>query len=446
MKVIRNVTLFFAVIIIFSAFFINIIIANAVEKPDYLILDKLGYITLDEKYVDDDVLLYLKKFLGSSNSNNYFKAIGNINTVYQFYGFCGLMRVNSKTAVSVFKNMVLNEAPVKFRNSEKITYSTMNKTIIELLTVSPSWLIGTTNEAFYKETEEIVYSAYNKAKERNDPDYKAAILKLSASRYKNVIVKIQSEIDVDEDFAKKTLENKIEISKVLSTLPKDKRDKALIKLLKETDSQILSNALKSIKEDDNANLSEFLQNIMNSSKSVEIRNLAIEKYALLQKKDSIPVIQSILRKEKNETIISNLLTQVGKYGSKEKSYEFLKLFLSPQYSDDIKIESLKAIVMITYDTSPNDTFKTMMFIINNVGGKPAEYAINFYIENKIAYNSGQILNRLRKSESEEMKTLALKYINRFAVKDGIDILEKLKTDNNEAIRLEATKLYEKLAN
>lgn len=446
MKVIRNVTLFFAVIIIFSAFFINIIIANAVEKPDYLILDKLEYITFDEKYVDDDVLLYLKKFLGSSNSNNYFKAIGNINPVYQFYGFCGLMRVNSKTAVSVFKNMVLNEAPVKFRNSEKITYSTMNKTIIELLTVSPSWLIGTTNEAFYKETEEIVYSAYNKAKERNDSDYKAAILKLSASRYKNVIVKIQSEIDVDEDFAKKTLENKIEISKVLSTLPKDKRDKALTKLLKETDSQILSNALKSIKEDDNSNLSESLQNIMNSSKSVEIRNLAIEKYALLQKKDSVPVIQSILRKEKNETIISNLLTQVGKYGSKENSYEFLKLFLSPQYSDDIKIESLKAIVMITYDTSPNDTFKTMMFIINNVGGKPAEYAINFYIENKIAYNSGQILNRLRKFESEEMKTLALKYINRFAVKDGIDILEKLKTDNNETTRLEATKLYEKLAN
>lgn len=446
MKVIRNVTLFFAVILIFSAFFINIIIANAVEKPDYLILDKLEYITFDEKYVEDDVLLYLKKFLGSSNSNNYLKAVGNINPVYQFYGFCGLMRVNSKTAVSVFKNMVLNETPVKFKKSEKITYSTMDKTIIELLTVSPSWLIGTTNEAFYKETEDFVYSAYIKAKDRNDSDYKTAILKLSASHYKSVIVKIHSEIDVDEDFAKKSLENKIEISKILSTLPKDKRDKAITKLLKETDAQLLSNALKSIKEDDNANLGESLLKIFNSSKSIEIKNLAIEKYALLLKRDSITAIQGIMRKEKNEAILSALLTQVGKYGSKENSYEFLKLFLSPQYSDDIKIESLKAIVEITYDSSPNDTLKTMQFIINNVGGKPANFAINFYIENKIAYNANQILNRLRKYENEEMKTLALKYINKFAVKDGIDILEKLKTDNNETIRLEATKVYEKLAN
>jgi|GEM_PF-5105878 len=58
MKVIKNVTLFFAVILMFSAFFINIIIANAVEKPDYLVLDELEYITFDEKYVGDDVLLY----------------------------------------------------------------------------------------------------------------------------------------------------------------------------------------------------------------------------------------------------------------------------------------------------------------------------------------------------------------------------------------------------
>ncbi|HOF02324.1 MAG TPA: hypothetical protein PK385_12800 [Spirochaetota bacterium] len=446
MKVIKNVTLFFAVILMFSAFFINIIIANAVEKPDYLVLDELEYITFDEKYVGDDVLLYLKKFLGSSNSSAYIKAVGSINPVYQFYGFCGLMRINSKSAVSVFKNMILSESPVKLKKSEKITYSTIGKAITELLTISPSWLIGTTNETFYKETENFVYLAFNKAKERNDSDYKAAILKLSTLHYKNVVAKIHSEIDVDEDFAKKTPEDKLEISKILSTLPKDKRDKALIKLLRETDSQILTNALKSIKEDDSANLGESLQNIMNSSKSLEVKNLAIEKYALIRKKDSIPVIQSMSKKEKNASVLSNLLTQIGKYGSKENSYEFLKLFLSPQYSDDIKIESLKAIIKVTYDTSPNDMFKTMLFIINNVGGKPAIFAINFYIENNISYNSNQILNRLRKYENDEMKTLALKYINRFAIKDGADILEKLKTDANEAIRLEAAKLYEKLAN
>ena len=380
----------------------------------------------------------------SKNTNLFLKLLDSENSIYKFYGICGLIKLKHSGTNGYLDKLLVSNAKVDIFINNKKPQSTLGYATLILIRDLPEWLTNKPNETFYKETENIIQKAYNSELSKINATYKDTLFKLIADKYPSGFASIKKELDVDESLENKSIEDKIKISKLLDTLESKKRDIFIPALLEENNNTILINTIKSIKDNDNRNISAKLYKIIYSNKPLEIINPAIEKYALLLKKDSVLEIQRYLKNQTNEFLVVNCLNQISKYGNMDLSYEYLKLFLSPSYGEKINEVALKTIIDTTFNEDPNNTLKTILFIINKGGLLPAHYAINFLYEKNLTYYTVQILTRFRKYESDDMKKLSLKYIEHFKLVDGLDIVNKLLLDGNQDISQYASKVLSNL--
>ena len=441
----KNIIFFLFIILMIVALLLNIILLKSGTNIKIDFLAKIDAIYFNEKDLNPEVLNELKIFLKSNQISMFTRIIEDNNPVFKFYGFCGLLNSNQKLAIRYLEKLLLNQNPVKIVNNNKEENNTLSFAILLLIKSFPEWLTNKPIASFYNDSANIIYNVYKSDFTSSDPSYKNAILSLINEKYPDVAEVIKKEITVYDDISTLSMEEKINISTNISNLPDDKKEKIVLDLLKENNPVIILNTIKNIDENfKNFSIGEELYKIITKNITIDITIEGIKKFSLLRKNNSVLPIQAYMKTTRNEKILSECLNQIAKYGNKETSYEFLKLYLATPYTPELNLLALKTIIATTYKEDPVNVMRTLMFIINKGEILPAIYAIEFHITNNIGYNNQPILARLSRFENDEMKKLTIKYIEYFNVKEGIPLVEQLTNDPNEEISNKAKDLLLKL--
>lgn len=445
MKIFKNIIFFLFFILMIAALFLNIIIVKSRTTIKIDFLSKFDAIYFNEKDINPELINDLKDLLNSNQTSFFTRIIEDNNSIFKFYAFCGLLKSNQKLAIRYLDKLLLNQTPVKIVKNDKKEDSTLGGAILLLIKDFPEWLANKPSSSFYSDSSNIIYNVYKSDIISSNPYYKNTIFSLINEKYPDVKELLKKEITVYDDIKNLSIDEKINISRNISSLPEDKKEKVVMDLLKENNPIILLNTIKSIDESfKDIGISSQLYNIIITNITLDITIEAINKFALLRKRDSVLTIQGYMKTTKNEKILTECLNQITKYGNKDTSYEFLKLYLAAPYTPELNLLALKTIIATTFKEDPVNVMRTLLFIISKGETLPAIYAIEFHITNSINYNHMLILARFNRFESSDMKRLAIKYIDYFNVKDGIPIIENLVNDENVDISTKAKDLLEKL--
>lgn len=445
MRLTKNIVFFLFIILMIVSLLINIVILKSIRNIDTSFLSQIDSIYFIEEGIEFNTLNELKFFLRSSQISLFIKVIEEKNPITKFYSFCALLNSNQKLAIHYLEQLLFDSTNVKIITDKKEEETTLGYCILLLIKESPEWLVNKQLLNFYTESSKIIYNLYKSDYYSSNSLYKDTLFLLINDKYPEVSQILKKESEIYDDIKNLSIEEKINISRNILTIPERKREKIIQNLLKENNATILLNTIEAINENiKNSEIIDQLYSIILKNITLNITIKAINKFGLLRKKDSIPLIQNYMRLTKNENILKECLKQIQTYGNKETSYEFLKLYLSTPYSPELNLLALETIVITTFKEDPVSVMRTMIFIINKGETLPALYAINFHIINNISYNSQPILVRLNRFENEEMKKLAIKYIDYFKLKEGLPILEQLVNDINLEISEKAKEILEKL--
>ncbi len=445
MRSTKNIIFFLFIILMIAALLLNIVILKSERTINIDFLSKLDAIYFKENSIPSDILADLKSFLRSNQTSLFIKIIEEKNPIFKFYAFCGLLNSNQRLAIKYLEKVLTDNTNVKMVINEKKEDTTLGYSIVLLIKNFPEWLTIKSVSTFYTDSATIIYNIYKSDFSSSNPVYKNMLYSLINEKYPEISQMIKKETTVYDDIKNLSIEEKINISKNILNLPEDKKEKIILDLLKENNPTILLNTIRAINENiKDLRIADQLYNILISTITLDITIEAINKFCLLRKNDSVLIIQNYMKTTKNENILTAALKQIQKYGNKDTSYEFLKLYLASPYSPELNLLALETIVLTTFKEDPVNVMRTMLFIINRGETLPAIYAINFHIKNNIGYNNQAILARLNKFENDDMKKLAIKYIEYFNLKEGIPIIEQLTNDLNQDIANSAKELLTKL--
>ena len=446
MKYVKRIFLFLFIIILFVSLLFNIIIINSKKIPQ-LNMFKLDAIYFDLSLINDrDKADQIYEFINSNNNALFSNVINQKeNPIAQFYAFCGYMKGNQKKAIKYLDTLLLSQKKVNIiidKKNKKINYE-LGFAFLKLIKEFPEQLISSPIKDFFLEIEDALLKAYKSPMVENNQEYKKELLALISNSTPNLSKVVLGDLLKGKSIKDMPFNDKIEFSYILPSLPSDERSRVIKIFLTENNKQILLNTLNSIDENDSSTAAELILRLFYKKKSIEVTQLAVEKYALILKKESLEQIENFMRVIKNKNVILICLEQIMRYGD-DTDYEFLKRYLMESYSEEINLAALKAIIETTYKHNTEDVLNTMSFILRKSKKEAlALYAVRFHMENSIKTNYGSVLYRLRQKESKDMKNIAIKYIDHFNLKSGISLLEELSNEPDIEIQEKANKLLKK---
>ncbi len=450
MKYKNNIFLFLFVVFLIASLSVNIIIVRATTQnpdEDFFHINGIYFdLTLIQEQEKAEKILF---FINTNNPSSFKRIISQKEkSIAQFYAFCGLMKSDEKKAQKYLPdflnsntiiNIIIDSDNIK--NNYPIGYA-----VLLLLKNSPEKLSAKPTDNFFmdKNIENALVKAYKSNMAEKIQEYKSLLLETISEKNPELAKEILNNIDENILVTNMTLQQKLELSIALKTLPSEKKYNLIKVLLNENDDRIILNSLNSIAENDSQDIAQLITKIFYGNYSGDIGKLAIEKYALVLKKDSLIEIKNYMRTARGTEIIIAGLTQINKYGE-ESNYDFLKNYLDESYSEKINVAALEAIVSTTYKNSPGSVFNTMSYVLRwGLREELAYFAVNFYIKNNIKDNYGTVLYRLKQKESERMKKIALEYIEKFNLKEGAELLFELKNDPDTQISTKAKALINTL--
>ena len=452
MRLVKNVMFFVFLIVIFASLWINIIIVTSQKTTKLDILDTLNGIYFDDSELSSENISEINELINSNNSITFTKLIRSNNPIKAFYGFCGFMKGNQKQAMKYLDELIISTKKVDIYVNNKQVKSILGYAILMLITDFPDNLTNKPIDDFYAMSEKSVEKAYKSQVIKLNAEYNKQLVKLITKKYPSIASKLSKTTTtttvsvVETDLSSKTLEEKVTISAGLASYKTDIKEKLILQLLNENDSRILANVLNSINAQDTSSVADALFKKLPSQTNSDTIVLIIKKYAVIMKNNSLPNIQEFMKSNlSSEKILFACLQEIYNYGD-ENYYEFLKLFLDTRYSEDLNLLGLRTIIQTTYKSNPANVMKTILFIIRYLESeKLAYYSINFCMTNSIPEGAvSVILPRLQKKESVEMKKLAIDYIDKFSLKDGIPLIQELTLDEDVDIQEKAKALVLKL--
>jgi len=466
MRYVKNTMFIVFILIAFVSLWVNIIIVASGKTSKIEVLTKVKGIYFDQSQLEKDVVDEINSVINSNNQTLFSQLIQQKDDpIKQFYGFAGFMKSNQKEAVKYLDRLLISSKKVELFIDGKEIESNLGYSILLLLKEFPENLTNAPIDEFYIITEDAVTKAYKSNISKSNSAFKDLITSLINENYPNInnaialnnkdsaenknpdTKKDEKHIDstIKQDITGKSLEEKLNISRNMSSIPSDKREKIILAFLQEEELQILSNAINGITENDSKKVALSLSNIFKKRINTEITINSIKKYALILKSDSIDEIQTFMKPiTDNEKIISVCLDQIYNYGN-STSYEFLKYYLETFFSTDINIQALKTISKTTYKSNPASVLRTMAFVVGYVEKETVlVYAVRYYITNSIQENSKLIIQRLEKKDNLTIKKLAIEYISHFKKKEAKSLLEDLVNDENPEISAQAKDLLPKL--
>jgi|GEM_PF-1725927 len=440
----NKIVLVLFILILISALFFNIIIRS---KTDTGTIDiELNAVYFDLSLIQDKELASkIDNFIRSNNKGAFKKIITKKdNEAAKFYAFCGLLNIDQKEAGRYLNKFLSNENKIDIILDESITKKEypVGYAVILLLNDLPKNLItNNPNDDFFSNIQDSLENAYNSKIAEDNPDYKKILFNLILKKNEKLTENLLENLLNNESAIKNmTVEEKVNVSLALKSLPKDNKEKIIKILSNEANNDILINVLESIDENDTEKVARLTLKIFYDVYSKDIKILAMEKYGLILKSDSLDKIQSIMRSTSDFDIRFTGLNLIKDYGD-SSFYDYLKTYLKTSYPENINLAALEAIVNTTYKDKPEDVLNTMSFILRNIQKeKLAYYAVKFHVDNSIKINSSSIIYRLKQMESKRMKELALVYVDKFKPDESVSLLEELANDSDDKIRLGAKEL------
>jgi len=447
MKLMKNITLFFYIIVLTIAFGMNMYYINSKGTPSNLLSFKLNAIYFDLSLIEDNSSMEkVQNFINSSNVNLINNIINkNEDPIGQFYAFCSFIRYNKTSAINNLENLLTSQQKVNIvvDKNTKILNTDLGHAILLLITKTPEKLITKLDDNFFNQISPILLNAYKSKINKLNKNYKRELVYLIANKAPLIISEITKDIINTKPISVMNDNEKLELSLMLPAFNKTEKEKIYVVFLNETNEQILINTLNSINKDDFLYYADLILTVYKKNISKDVNNLALDKFLLLAiKYKDMARISNFIRSGSQSVIIA-ALEKIGDYGD-DYFYEFLKPYLQSTYDDKVNLAALKSIFLTTSISKPLDVQRTVNYILVNMDKEMLSYeCIKFNLTNNINSNSSAILYRLKKPESlenKELKEIGLKYIDNFNLAIGIPYLKELTLDSDQGIRTQAQNL------
>ncbi|MCG8568713.1 MAG: hypothetical protein MJB14_01100 [Spirochaetes bacterium] len=446
-KNINKIFFFLLFIIAFTGIFFNIIIIQTLTGVNSEFLKKMDGIYFEKESIPQEYQTTLLNLMDTNNSAFFKILITQRNGVANFYGLCGLLKIDPNNAFGYFeKNPLLSERKVKLMLGEETLDTTFSDTILYLFDFAPQWLLPTLSKDFLKNHQSYFMEAFQSDVYGLNKDQKLDLLLVVITKYfPELMDQIIKEV-ISADIINANTDQKYKYAKMIPYIKnKYNREKIIEQLLLDTNSDVLSKTIENIDKNANIIIKQQLEELIYNSNDNKVLSSSLKKFAEIENDQALEIAKKILRGNNDSAVLIEAINIIGKYGN-SSHYELLTQYLSfTKLNKDINIAALQAIISTTYWAKPDNVLNTLAYVIKNAYSSRYElvvYSIEFYIKRNINRHSGLILSRLKYLENEEMKKLAIQYLDHFQLTSGLSLLNTLKNDNNPEISKEASQLYD----
>ena len=439
----KNIILVIAVLVVGAALILNIFISRPNTTRSYSVLKEIKKVYFSESDIPPENLIAFKDYINSPDPNGYVQALNLPNPIYKFYGICGLIRLHHKMMSTQLANLLVNETGVTMVNNGAEQSGTLADATLRLVTDMPKWLVGQKYDGFYVEIAESLSMAFGSNYAANNKAYRNSLISLITQTNPTLLKELYAKLNIEEPYSSKTYDEKLALIRELDTCDAIKRKNSLTDLLQDKNGTLINGAINNIKETDDAEIAALLNPIMfNSAMGETIQLNAMEKYALILKADSIEEIQRFMKEKagSKQSILLKGIEMISLYSNKSISYDFLKIYLAANFGDKVNEAAIKAIVKTSIQEDRDNVLGTMAFVLNKSSYSAAKYVIEWVLESEQFLLFRPTMERFRRYENDEMKMLAIRYIQFQKAKSGIDIITTLSTDPNPNISSAASAL------
>lgn len=447
----NDIIMFGAIVFIFSALFVNYIIIKSFTSVDVSFLSSLDAIYFYAEPIDSSISPRLSWLLESNNTKIFRRLLEDVNNpVAQFYGFCGLFKSNRMLAVEYMKSGIM-ESPkpvsiVMDKNAEDRRSGTLGRAVVSALFYAPEWLISHISQDFINTTSDFIYSLYQKTVSADDA-YRNELSQLVKSRYPRIQTKIINDIVVSKTVAQMTDSEKAEISANLDVVEQN-RVALIEQFLKDSKGDYLVNVLNFITSpEEYQELIPVLEDMLIAGNyRTDTLILIGQKFTLLLNgKNALARLSRIMLKNPSNTkLLSEYLKLFYEYAD-DSWWDFMTRYLNSAYPIELNNQALEAIIHISSKENPDNVYRTFAYCLKYSRISTVNLLINYCIDNDISNLQTLTLARLRLYErNKDLKLNGIKYIEKFRVYAGRDVLVTLLYDGDVEVRQTARDSLDRL--
>lgn len=447
----NDIIMFGAIVFIFSALFINYIIIKSFTSVDTSFISSLDAIYFYAEPIDSNVSSRLSGLLGSNNTKIFRKLLEDVNNpIAQFYGFCGLFKSNRMLAVEYMKSGIM-ESPkpvnvVTDKNGEERRGSTLGQAVVYALLYAPEWLISHISPDFINTTSDFIYSLYQKTANASDA-YRTGLSQLVKSRYPKIQTKIINDIASSKTVAQMTASERAEISANLEVV-EENRVALIEQFLKESKGDDLENALNFITSaEEYKELIPVLEDMLIAGNyKTDTLILIGQKFTLLLNgKNALARLSRVMLKNPSNTkLLSEYLKLFYEYAD-DSWWDFMTRYLNSAYPVELNNQALESIIHVSSKENPDNVYRTFAYCLKYSRISTVNLLINYCIDNDISTLQTLTLGRLRLYErNKDLKLNGIKYIEKFRVYAGRDVLVTLLYDRDAEVKQAARDSLDRL--
>lgn len=437
----NDIVMFGAIVFIFSALFVNYIIIKSFTSVDVSFLSSLDAIYFYAEPMDSDVSSHLSGLLESNNTKIFRRLLEDVNNpIAQFYGFCGLFKSNRTLAMEYMKSGIM-ESPkpisiVMDKNAEDRRSGTLGQAVVSALLYAPEWLISHISQDFINSTSDFIYSLYHKTVNADDA-YRNELSQLVKSRYPKIQTKIINDIVMSKTVAQMTDAEKAEISANLDVVEQN-RVALIEQFLKNSSGEYLVNALNFITSpEEYQELIPVLEDMLIAGNyKTDTLILIGQKFTLLLNgKNALARLSRIMLKNPSNTkLLSEYLKLFYEYAD-DSWWDFMTRYLNSAYPVELNNQALETIIQVSSKENPDNVYRTFAYCLRYSRISTVNLLINYCIDNDVSNLQTLTLVRLRLYErNNDLKLNGIKYIEKFRVHAGRDVLVTLLYDANAEVK------------
>ena len=447
----NDIILFGAIVFIFSALFVNYIVIKSFTSVDTSFLSSLDAIYFYSEPIESSVSTRLSGLLGSNNTKAFRKLLEDVNNpIAQFYGFCGLFKSNRVLAIEYMKSGIMESpksvAVVVDKNGENKQNATLGQAVVSVLLYAPEWLVSHLTADFINITSDFIYSLHQKTVDA-DKVYRDELSLLVKSRYPKIQTRIINDIVTSKTVAQMTEQEKTEVSGNFNVIEQN-RVGVIEQFLKDSKGEHLTNALNFITPgEEYQELVPVLEEMLVAGGyKTDTLILIGQKFAqLLNGKNSLARLSRVMLKNpSNIKLLSEYLKLFYEYAD-DSWWDFLTKYLNVNYPVDLNNQALETIIHVSWKENSGNVYAAFAYCLKYLRVSTINLLLTYCIDNNISNLQTLTLNRLRQFErNKELRLNGIKYIEKFRVYAGRDVLVTLLYDRDPEVKQAARDSLDRL--
>lgn len=447
----NDIILFGAIIFIFSALFLNYIIIKSFTSVDTSFLTSLDSIYFYSEPIDDSVSSRLSGLLSSNNTKAFRKLLEDVNNpINQFYGFCGLFKSNRILAIEYMKSGIMQSpkavSVVVDKKGEDKRNVTLGQAVVSVLFYAPEWLLSHLTADFINTTSDFIYSLQQKTVDAGEA-YRNELSLLIKNRYPKIQTRIINDIVTSKTVAEMTEQERTEVSNNFDVVEQN-RIALIEQFLKDSKGEHLVNALNFITtaEEYKELIPVLEEMLVGSNYKTDTLILIGQKFtALLNGKNALTRLSRVMLKNpSNLKLQSEYLKLFHEYAD-DSWWDFMTRYLNVSYPVDLNNQALESIIHVSWKENPDNVYRTFAYCLKYSRVSTVNILLSYCIDNDISNLQTLTLNRLRLYErNKDLRLNGIKYIEKFRVYAGRDVLVTLLYDRDSETKQAARDSLDRL--